>query len=46
MTKIIDHFNDGVCFEALYSKDVALKYCVLTVLSKCEGNDSIVQERK
>jgi len=46
MTEIIDYFNEGVDFEKLYEKDIALKYCVLTVLSKCVGNDNSLTGEK
>ena len=40
MSKMIDYFNDGVDFDSLYSPDVALRFCVLTILSKAVGHEN------
>ena len=37
---IVDRFNAGVDFEDLYQKDIALKYCILSVLSRAKGHDN------
>lgn len=39
MNKMIGNFNQGVDFQDLYQKDVALKFCVLTALKDGVGQD-------
>lgn len=38
MDKMIEHFNQGINFDGLYQKDVALRFCVLLALKYADGN--------
>lgn len=40
MEKAVVKFNEGVDFEDLYEKDVALKYCVLLALKYAVGQEN------
>jgi len=37
--ELINRFNEGVDFETLYQKDVAVQYCVLSALKNAKGHD-------
>lgn len=39
MTLMVAKFNEGLDFEALYQKDVAVQYCVLTALKDSVGHE-------
>ena len=37
--ELVNRFNQGVDFDALYQKDVAIQYCVLSALKNAKGHE-------
>ena len=46
MSKLVEKFNQGIDFDKLYRRDVALKFCVLLALKHSVGHENRVTRTK